>query len=63
MFRMWHKFTKKDEKTPIVNREVIERAYKRRSKDIDSLREYDRGEKEIHAPNFRDIISSIRGTV
>ena len=43
-----------------VSSEVIERAYERRSKDIDSLRQYDKGEKEIHAPNYRDIVSSVR---
>jgi hypothetical protein len=43
-----------------VNREVIERAYLTREKDIDSLRLYDRGEKQIHAPNLRDLVSRIR---
>lgn len=39
---------------------AITAAYKRRIKDIESLRQYDRGEKEIHAPNIRDIVQDVR---
>lgn len=43
-----------------VSKDTISGAYTRRSADIDSLRQYDRGEKTIHAPNLRDTLSRVR---
>ncbi len=36
-----------------IDREAISRAYTRREKEIESLREYDRGNKVIDAPNLK----------
>lgn len=30
------------------------------SKEIESLRKYDKGEKEIHAPNLRDLVRNLQ---
>ena len=38
----------------------IKEAAKRREKEIDSLKAYDQGKKEIHAPNLREIVRSVR---
>ena len=35
-------------------------AYKNRIKDIESLRKYDRGEKEIIAPDIKNIMRTLR---
>ncbi|HEY4486250.1 MAG TPA: hypothetical protein VJB70_00765 [Candidatus Paceibacterota bacterium] len=43
-----------------VDEKVIDSAYNRRVKDIDSLRQYDRGEKEIYAPNLKNTLQGVR---
>ena len=35
-----------------IDRELIARAYKRREKDLQSLKDYDMGKKNIDAPNL-----------
>ncbi len=62
MFKFLSKDTPKADIGKKATAEVIQRAYRRREKDIDSLRQYDRGEKEIHAPNIRDIMPNLRRT-
>jgi hypothetical protein len=61
---MFKIFTRKGKNAPKkANKQLIERAYQRRIKDIESLRQYDRGEKEIHAPDIRNIVPGIRRSV
>ena len=43
-----------------VDRPLIERAFLRRAKEIESLRKHDRGEKTIHAPDIRTIVRGVR---
>ena len=42
-----------------VTGEVIDSAYSRRAKEIESLRKYDRGEKEITPSNIRNLSKCI----
>ena len=42
-----------------VSEEVIDRAYKIRKEEIESLRKYDKGEKTITPSNLRNIVRSI----
>ncbi len=42
-----------------VNSALIADVYRQREKEIDSLRQYDRGEKIIHAPNLRSIVRGL----
>ena len=42
-----------------VNSALIADVYRQREQEIESLRQYDRGEKVIHAPNLRDIVRSL----
>jgi len=42
-----------------VTPDAIERAYNKRKDEITSLRQYDRGEKHIDAPNLRDLVQSL----
>jgi len=55
-------WTKKDKKLKgedilpsHVTEEAIESAYSRRAKEIESLRKYDRGEKEITPSDIRNL--------
>ncbi len=43
-----------------VDKPLIERAFLRRAKEIESLRKYDRGEKTIHAPDIRALVRGVR---
>lgn len=43
-----------------VNKPLIERAFIRRAKEIESLRQHDRGEKTIHAPDIRTLVRGVR---
>ncbi len=59
-------WTKKDKKLKektisrsVVTGQFIESAYSRRAKEIESLRKYDRGEKEIIPSNIRDLSKCI----
>lgn len=59
-------WTKKDKNTTgnIISKEAemglfIDSAYSRRSKEIESLRKYDRGEKEITPSNVRSLANQI----
>jgi hypothetical protein len=38
---------------------VVDNAYDARSREITSLRLYDKGEKEIHAPDLRTIVQRV----
>jgi hypothetical protein len=42
-----------------ISAKLISDAYETRKKEIESLREYDRGEKEIHAPRLGAFSKSI----
>ncbi len=42
-----------------VNRDLIAEVYREREQDIESLRQYDRGEKVIHAPNLGSFVRSL----
>jgi hypothetical protein len=43
-----------------VDKPLIERAFLRRAKEIESLRKHDRGEKTIHAPDIRTLARGVR---
>ncbi len=43
-----------------VDKPLIERAFLRRAKEIESLRKHDRGEKTIHAPDIRTLVRGVR---
>ena len=43
-----------------VSHVVIHNAYRRREKEIESLRQYDRGEKQIYAPDIRTLVRGVR---
>lgn len=43
-----------------VDKPLIERAFLRRAKEIESLRQHDRGEKTIHAPDIRTLVRGVR---
>ena len=45
---------------PAVTATVIRDAFQKRSKEIESLRQYDRGEKQIYAPDIRTLVRGIR---
>jgi len=45
--------------TESINTRVIKNAYQRRKKEIDSLRQYDRGEKNIDAPNLKSTVPNV----
>ena len=45
-----------------VNSDLINDAYKKRSKEISSLRDHDSGKKEIDAPNFNNIMQGLQGS-
>ncbi len=58
-------FAKKNtEETKLIRNKVdasfIDASFKKVSKEIESLRKYDRGEKEIHAPNLRNLVRDLR---
>lgn len=42
-----------------VSEKLIAEAFKRRAKEIESLRKYDRGEKKIDAPALRDFVQNL----
>lgn len=52
--------TEAEETASKVTDAVINDAFIRREKDIRSLREYDQGLKEIHAPTISEIVSDLR---
>ena len=59
-------WTKKDKKLKErsisrgdITGDTIESAYSRRAKEIESLREYDRGEKEITPSNIRSLSTNL----
>ncbi|MDE1919169.1 MAG: hypothetical protein KGH56_00525 [Patescibacteria group bacterium] len=42
-----------------VNSDVIVHSYRRRIRDIDSLKKYDQGEKKIDAPDLRTVVQNV----
>ncbi len=63
---MWSfipKFFSKDNETTLltssVNEDVISDAYKSVEKEIESLQKYDKGEKEINAPDLKSTLRSV----
>ena len=62
LFSWFKKPSKSDDTRKLVasvTPEAISSAYKARYKEIESLRKYDRGEKDIIAPNLRDIVRGV----
>lgn len=57
----WNIFTKKA-KDPVmtIDKAVIDASYRKVAKEIESLRKYDRGEKEIDAPNLGTIMRDLQ---
>lgn len=43
-----------------VDKPLIERAFLRRSKEIESLRKHDRGETTMHAPDIRTLVRDVQ---
>lgn len=52
-------FFKKNKEAEVIRQNsgglFVDSVFKKVSKEIESLRQYDRGEKEIHAPNLRSL--------
>ena len=46
-----------------VNERTISKAYHDLSQEINSLRQYDRGEKKIDAPDIKRAVQRVRKTV
>lgn len=42
---------------------VISNAYTRKEEALNSLKQYDRGEKQINAPDIKDTLQHVRGAI